>query len=216
MTAAVAQQPLLATRILLVRHGQTAWNREQRIQGHVDIALNDHGVAQARALAQALADESIDAIYSSDLSRAHATAQAVAEHNRLPLHTEPALRERHYGAFEGLTYADIETQWPEQAQAWRRRDPGFAPNGGESLLDLVARVQPTLQAIAQRHLGEQIMLVTHGGVIDVIYRLASGMDLSAKRTWELTNTAVNRLLWTPENLSLVGWGDARHLEPDQP
>lgn len=200
-----------ATRILLVRHGQTAWNRAQRIQGHVDIALNDTGVAQAQALAASMQGEPISAVYSSDLSRAQATAQAVAEHNGLPLHTEPALRERHYGAFEGLTYADIETQWPEQAEAWRRRDPAFAPNGGESLLDLVARVRPALEAIAARHVGEQIMLVTHGGVIDVIYRFASGMDLSAKRTWELTNTAVNRLLWSPQGLTLVAWGDASHL-----
>lgn len=205
-----------ATRILLVRHGQTSWNQEQRIQGHVDIALNEAGVAQAQALALALHGEPLAAIYSSDLDRAQATARAVAEHNRVVLHTEPALRERHYGAFEGLTYADIETQWPQQAEAWRRRDPAFAPDGGESLLDLVARVKPVLSHIAQRHIGEQIMLVTHGGVIDVIYRFASGMDLSAKRTWELTNTAVNRLLWTRQGLTLVAWGDARHLDDVAP
>lgn len=200
------------TRILLVRHGETDWNRAQRIQGHIDIALNEVGQAQARKLGQALADEPISAIYASDLNRAHVTAHAVARHQGLELRTEPALRERNYGVFEGLTFAEIETQWPEQAVAWRRRDPEFAPEAGESLVDLVNRVMPAVQAIGERHPGEQVMLVTHGGVIDVIYRAASRMDLSTKRTWELTNTAVNRLLWTPLGLTLVGWGDTRHLD----
>lgn len=201
-----------STRILLVRHGQTAWNHDQRIQGHIDIALNAVGQQQAQRLAQSLGDEPMAAVYASDLSRARDTAQAVSEYTGTALYIDPALRERHYGAFEGLTFDDIETQWPEQVQAWRRRDPDFAPDGGESLLDLVERVVPAVHAIARRHAGEQIMLVTHGGVIDVLYRAASGMDLSAKRSWDLTNTAINRLLWTAQGLSLVGWGDVRHLE----
>lgn len=200
------------TRILLIRHGETEWNRSQRIQGQEDIALNETGLAQAQRLAQALATEPIAAIYASDLDRARATARAIAETTGAELRTEVNLRERHYGAFQGLTYEEIERQWPQQAQAWRTREPAFAPRGGESLLDLHARVLPALDTLARQHTGEQIVLVTHGGVIDVLYRAATRQDLRVHRTWELGNTAINRLLWTHEGLALVGWGDTTHLQ----
>ena len=199
------------TRLLLIRHGQTEWNRAQRIQGQIDIALNDTGQRQAQSLAHALSGESIAAIYSSDLGRAHATALALARSTGAELRIDARLRERHYGAFEGLTYDEIDTDWPQQARSWRERDPAFAPDGGESLLDLQARVLPTLDSIAQRHAGEQIAWVTHGGVIDVLYRAATRQDLSVKRDWDLGNTAINRLLWSRQGLSLVGWGDNAHL-----
>ena len=199
------------TRLLLIRHGQTEWNRAQRIQGQIDIALNDTGLRQAQALALALADEPIAVIYTSDLGRAHATAQALAMTTGAQLRVDPRLRERHYGAFEGLTYDEIESDWPQQAKSWRERDPAFAPQGGESLLDLWARVLPTLDSIAQRHAGEQIAWVTHGGVIDLLYRAATRQDLSVRRSWDLGNTAINRLLWSHQGLSLVGWGDSSHL-----
>jgi probable phosphoglycerate mutase len=206
--ASSAQEP---TRLLLIRHGETEWNKAQRIQGQIDIALNDTGRLQAQLLGQALAQEPITAIYASDLDRAQVTAQAVANATGVPLQTDPRLRERHYGAFQGLTYEEIESQWPQQAKSWRERDPEFAPDGGESLLDLYARVLPTLDAVAQRHAGEQIVWVTHGGVIDVLYRAATHQDLRIRRDWDLGNTAINRLLWTQQGLSLVGWGDTTHL-----
>lgn len=200
-----------ATRILLIRHGETDWNRAQRIQGQIDIALNDTGVMQAQRLALALQNESFAAIYASDLGRAQATAQAVVQASGVALRTDARLRERHYGVFEGLTYTEIAEQWPILAQAWRERDPDFAPPGGESLVDLSERVLPALDALAGQHPGQQIVCVTHGGVIDVLYRAATGQDLRTHRTWELGNTAINRLLWTRQGLSLVGWGDAAHL-----
>ena len=166
---------------------------------------------QAQRLGQALAQEPIAAIYASDLDRAQVTAQAVASATGVALQTDARLRERHYGAFQGLTYDEIETQWPQQAKSWRERDPEFAPEGGESLQDLYARVLPTLDALARRHAGEQIVWVTHGGVIDVLYRAATRQDLTIRRTWDLGNTAINRLLWTQQGLSLVGWGDTAHL-----
>jgi probable phosphoglycerate mutase len=209
MTAVTSDQE--PTRLLLIRHGETDWNRSQRIQGQIDIALNDTGVHQAQRLAQALADEPIAAIYASDLDRAQATAQAVAQVAGVSLRTDARLRERHYGAFQGLTYEEIVQQWPQQAQAWRERDPAFAPDGGESLLGLCERVMPALHAVASRHPGEQIVWVTHGGVIDVLYRAATGQDLRTHRTWDLGNTAINRLLWSRQSLALVGWGDTAHL-----
>lgn len=205
-----------ATRIIAIRHGETDWNVATRIQGHVDIALNAHGQWQAERVSAALSDDQIDAVYSSDLARALATAQAIAQRN-LPqgaaaVHTHSGLRERGFGIFEGHTYAAIEQQWPEESRRWKYREPDFAPPGGESPLQLMARVRDTVNAIAQRHLGEQIVLVAHGGVMDMLYRLATQQSVSASRTWELNNTAINRLLWTPDALTLVGWADARHLD----
>lgn len=202
------------TRILAVRHGETAWNRDTRIQGHTDIALNAHGRWQAQQLAQALRDEPIAACYASDLSRAHETAQAVADRHGHKVEMHVGLRERGFGVFEGLTWVELQAAYPADTEAWRKRLPDFAPPGGESLLQLQARVVATVNELAARHPGEQVLMVAHGGVLDMLYRLATRLDLQAPRSWELTNTAVNRLLWSPEGLSLVGWADTAHLQED--
>ena len=203
-----------ATRIIAVRHGETAWNVDTRIQGHLDIPLNDTGQWQARQLGRALAEERVAAIYSSDLQRAWATARAVADSTGAPLNAERGLRERSFGDFQGRTFQQIERDSPEQALRWRKRDPHFVPEGGgESLVTLRKRIACTVDEVAARHRGQQIVLVAHGGVMDVLYRLATGLDLQAPRTWQLTNTAINRLLWTGDNgLTLVGWADTQHLE----
>ena len=203
-----------ATRIIAIRHGETAWNVDSRLQGHLDIPLNDVGLWQARQAALALADEPIDAIYSSDLQRAWVTAQAIAETTQAPLTAHQGLRERSFGVLQGHTFEELEAKEPEQAYRWRKRDPHLVfPGGGESLLQLRERIAATVQRLAQQHVGEQIALIAHGGVLDILYRLATQQDLQAPRTWALTNTAINRLLWTPQGLSLVGWGDVRHLAP---
>ena len=202
---------MLVTRILAVRHGETAWNRATRIQGHTDIGLNDHGVWQAEQLAQALSEQDLTACYASDLSRAQATAQAVALRHQLSVQTHLGLRERCFGEFEGRTWVELEAAHPAETLAWRKRVPDFAPPGGESLLQLQTRVVGAVSELAARHPGEQILMVAHGGVLDILYRAATRLDLQAPRSWELPNTAINRLLWTPEGLSLVGWADTGHL-----
>ena len=205
-----------ATRILAIRHGETAWNVDTRIQGQLDIGLNDTGRWQAQRTAQALAHEDIAAVYSSDLSRAFETAQTIANalSARCALQVVPhlGLRERHFGHFQGKTWAEIETHWPEDALQWRQRDPEWSPIEGESLLQLRERIAQCVHELAQQHTGEQIVLVAHGGVMDVLYRLATGQSTQAPRTWHLGNAAINRLLWTPQGLSLVGWGDVSHFE----
>jgi probable phosphoglycerate mutase len=122
------------------------------------------------------------------------------------------LRERHFGSFEGQTYAELETRFPEESLRWRRRDPDWAPPAGESLRAMRERVSSTANRLAQQHLGGQIVLVAHGGVLDQLYRLATRQDLQAPRTWVLGNAAINRLLWTPEGFTLVGWSDTQHLQ----
>ena len=202
-----------ATRLIVVRHGETAWNVDTRIQGHLDIPLNATGLWQARQLGGALAGEAISAIYTSDLLRARRTAQAVADATGAALVDEPGLRERAFGSFQGRTFAEVETEHPEQARRWRQRDPDYAPDGGESLRVLRERVVDTTHRLAARHPGELVLLVTHGGVLDVLYRAATRQDIQAPRTWQLGNAAINRLLWTHgHGLSLVGWADTQHLE----
>ena len=203
------------TRIVAIRHGETAWNKDTRLQGHLDIALNETGRWQAQRVAHALRDEPVAAIYSSDLQRAHHTAQAIGQAVQRPVHVHRQLRERSFGHFEGKTWAELETGWPAEAQAWRQRVPDFAPAGGENLLQLRARIEQALNELAARHIGEQIVLVAHGGVLDVLYRIATQLDLQAPRTWQLGNAAINRLLWTPQGTSLVGWGDVAHLSEAQ-
>ena len=203
---------MYATRIIAIRHGETDWNVVTRIQGRLDIGLNDTGRWQAQRVAQALAHEAISAIYASDLLRAWDTARSIANATGGTLQAHVGLRERDFGNFQGKTFAEIETSWPEQARSWRKRDPDWAPQGGESLLDLRQRVVQSASDLAQRHCGEQIVLVAHGGVMDVLYRAATGQDLQAPRTWKLGNAAINRLLWTPAGLTLVGWADTCHLD----
>ena len=202
------------TRILAIRHGETAWNVDTRLQGHLDIPLNDVGLRQAQHLAQALAQrDPIDAIYASDLSRAHTTAQTIAQTVGLNVNTHVGLRERHFGALQGRTFAEVEVELPEHAWHWRKRTPDWVPpEGGESLHTLHERIVNTVNEVAARHPGQQIVMVAHGGVLDILYRAATRLDLQAPRTWALTNTAVNRLLWSPQGLSLVGWGDTSHLD----
>ena len=201
-----------ATRILALRHGETLWNVDNRIQGQLDISLNKVGHLQASRLAAALKDEPITAVYASDLSRAQQTAQYLADQLGLPVQLEPALRERGFGEFEGRTFVEIEAELPEQALRWRKRDPAFAPRGGESLLALHDRVADIAARLAARHAGELIAMVGHGGVVDVLYRAAARLDIQAARTWALGNAAINRLLWTEQGFSLVGWADSRHLD----
>ena len=208
--------PLAApVRITAVRHGETAWNVDTRIQGQIDIGLNTRGQWQAQQLGAALAEHGLNHIYTSDLARAHHTALAIATHAGIAPHAvalHAGLRERAFGVFEGRTHAEIEAQWPQDALRWRQRVPDWAPQGGESPLQLRQRVEQTVAHIAARHPGEHIALVAHGGVLDMLYRLATGQEVNAVRTWELGNCAINRLLWTPEGLTLVGWADIAHLE----
>ena len=204
-----------ATRIIAVRHGETAWNVDARIQGQLDIALNENGRWQAQRLARSLAaSEPMAAIYSSDLLRARDTAESIAQAAGLVLVTETGLRERSFGRFEGKTFVEIEASWPADTSRWRARDPDWAPPGGESLATVRERVLQTTHALAARHTGEQIVLVAHGGVLDALYRAATWLSIDAPRTWTLGNASINRLLWTPQGLTLVGWADTAHLDDE--
>lgn len=200
------------TRLFVIRHGETAWNLASRIQGHIDIPLNDKGRWQAQRVAQALRDEDIHALYSSDLLRARHTAEAIAARVGVPLVRNADLRERHFGRLEGLTQDEVAAQWPHEARRWRERDPAYGPEGGERLQDFYERCVNALTELAHRHLGQCVALVAHGGVLDCFYRAANRVPLEAPRTWQIGNACINRLLYTPQGFSMQAWGDSRHLE----
>lgn len=216
-----------ATRIIAIRHGETDWNASTRIQGHTDIPLNAKGRQQAKHMAAALAAQGdIDAVYSSDLQRAWQTAQALHQALNLassqggapqsiPLQGEPGLRERCFGSMEGLSFGEIEAQSPDLARQWKQRDPDYAPPQGETLRQFQARIVQTVGQLAARHCGGQIALVAHGGVLDILYRHANGLTLQAARSWTIENASINRFLWSPQALILVGWADNAHLEGTQ-
>lgn len=204
------------TRLVLIRHGQTAWNAQARLQGQLDIPLDALGRRQAATLANALRDEGITAVVSSDLSRAWHTAQALALPLGLPLRADPGLRERCFGGLQGRTRAQIDQDTPDLARRWHSRDPDFAPEGAESLRDFSARCLACVQRLATAHAasraGGTLALVSHGGVLDSLYRAATHVALDAPRSWPLGNAVINRLLHTPQGLSLVGWADSAHLD----
>ena len=201
-----------STRVILIRHGETAWNVDTRIQGQLDIPLNARGRWQASRLGAALEGEGIDVVYSSDLSRAHETAQALASHLGLSVATDTGLRERGFGRFEGMTFAEIEARWPDDSARWRRRDPAFGPEGGETLQGFFERCRATALRLASAHPGRTVVMVAHGGVLDCLYRAATRVELGAPRTWQLGNASINRLLHTEAGFTLVGWADTFHLD----
>lgn len=200
------------TRIVAIRHGETAWNAAGRLQGYADIPLNPNGQQQACRMADALAHEDIDHIVSSDLQRAWQTALALQAVTQRAPQPEAGLRERSFGVLEGNTVAQIEAEYPEAARQWQRRDPQFAPAGGESLAQFRQRVLDCVEALAGHHAGGHLALVAHGGVLDILYRHANGLDLQAPRTWTIENASINRFLWTPHAFTLVGWADNAHLD----
>ncbi len=195
-----------------MRHGVTAWNRERRFQGQLDTPLDEQGFEQARRTGRRLAEWPLAAVYTSDLLRARQTAEAIAAPHGLALQVEPRLRERHYGRFEGRTYDEIERIDPQGYARWRAREPSFAlPGGGETLRSLYERVEAALRDLALRHEGETVAVVTHGGVLDCAFRMATGLGIEAPRTHELLNASLNRIAWREGSFALLEWADAAHL-----
>ncbi len=203
------------TNLLLIRHGETAWNAVRRLQGHLDIGLNDAGQRQAAALGRALEHETLDAIVSSDLQRAVQTAAAVARQRHVPNHADPALRERGYGVFEGLLYSEIEARYPDEFAAWQGRHiDAVMPHGERHAESFRTFYQRSIDAIghwARRYTGRTIAIVAHGGVLECAYRAATGMSLESPRDFHVKNASINRFTWHDGQLALTHWGNVDHL-----
>ncbi|QWE24651.1 histidine phosphatase family protein [Polynucleobacter sp. AP-Elch-400A-B2] len=203
------------TKLCLIRHGETTWNAERRLQGHTDIPLNPKGIQQARQMAQAIKNTklSFDALYTSDLKRAADTANAIVELFGVEARVDSALRERHFGALQGLTIQDAPLLQPAIWQAHIARDLEHELAGGESIEQFAIRVQTVLDKIQEQHSGQTILLVSHGGTLDMVYRIASKQALSAERVASVPNASFN---WISHQKgvgwSVEKWADTRHLE----
>lgn len=198
------------TTLILIRHGETLWNTERRMQGHRDSALTERGLWQAQKLGERMKAENFSALYSSDLPRAARTAQCIAEATGRQSVEDARLRERHFGLFEGLTQAEMQVREPDIYRRFMSRDPQFAVPGGESPADFFERSRAALEDLALRHAGATIVVVTHGLVLDTAYRAASGLALEAQRPVPLVNASLNWFEFDGAWRALR-WGDADHL-----
>jgi probable phosphoglycerate mutase len=199
------------TPILLIRHGETLWNRAGRVQGWQDSPLSEAGVAQAQALAARFAVDRVERLISSDLGRAQATARPIAARLGISVELDPALRERNYGIFEGRTHDEIERDHPAEYESFIRRDAAYAMPGGESAEEFAARVLPALERIAETSAGDRVAVVTHGGVLSVVYRQAMTVPPDAERGYTLANASVNRVRFGSGGWFIELWGDVAHL-----
>jgi len=201
-----------ATRLCIVRHGETAWNAEHRVQGQLDIPLNELGLKQAQAVGRALKGEHFDVVYSSDLARARQTAAPIAEILGAELVLDKNLRERHYGIFERLTYAEVKEKFPEDYARFEAREPDYAFRTGESLKDFSARSIAAVSKIAERHKGQRVLVFTHGGVLDHLHRFITGDPLSTQRGFGIPNAGLNRIEVTASGWQIRVWADVAHLK----
>jgi len=200
------------TRLTLIRHGETAWNAEGRVQGQTDVPLNAVGRAQAQALVAALEGERFDAVYSSDLARVAETARPLSTRLGMTPALDAGLRERHYGMFETLTYVECRQLHPEAFARFSAKDASFDFESGERLDRFSARSLSSLRAIAERHRGAQVLVFTHGGVLEMLLREARGMGLSAPRDFDLPNAAINRFGFEAGTWRMQTWAEVAHLD----
>lgn len=201
------------TRICFVRHGETNWNAERRMQGHIDIPLNANGISQAERLANALirVKHSFDVIYSSDLERALHTANAVASALSLDVQITPRLRERNVGKLQGLLLAEAPVLLPEIWQRHIARELDHDLGGGESIRTFHQRMQGILELFLNEHRGQSVLAVSHGGSLDMIYRIVTQQALDAERVAVVPNTSLNWITHDGSTWSVECWADTSHL-----
>lgn len=206
------------TELILLRHGETDWNRELRFQGHVDVSLNAIGLEQARRLAQRLAGETAHHIYASDLTRARQTADPVSQRLGLATVSDAALREQSFGRVDGMRVDDIKAQYPQAWEDWLQFHEDYCMPEGETTRQFHARVMDAVQRIVAAHRGQTLVIVTHGGVLDMIYRTARALGLSGPRQSEIPNAGLNRVRVTEGRIDILAWADVQHLAdlPPQP
>lgn len=205
------------TQIWLIRHGETDWNAEQRLQGWRDIPLNEMGKEQARSVQRFVQTQQInfDAILSSDLQRAIQTAQIAFEGVYSNIEQDPLLRERNYGIYEGHPWQSL-TQLPDQpAPEVNLRNPDLVVPEGESLLIFHERIINAFNRIALERPNQRLAVIAHGGVIDMVWRQIKKMDLSTPRPYKILNASVNHFAINNEDhWQDIAWAQTDHLEQD--
>lgn len=212
----------MSTELILIRHGETDWNRELRFQGHIDVPLNDMGHEQARRLGLRMAREQAQHLVASDLMRCQQTAAPTSLQLSLAIHTDAGLREQHFGAVEGMRADEIQAQHPRAWEDWLKFQEHNAMPDGESARQFHTRIIGALSQVAKAHVGQTVLVFTHGGVLDMVWRTARGLGLNGPRQSEIPNAGFNRIRIAdpsrPDDIEIVEWADTRHLAdlPPQP
>jgi probable phosphoglycerate mutase len=204
----------MSTTIDFIRHGETDWNVQGRFQGQIDVPLNARGRRQAERLAARLAARPPEVFVSSDLRRAQQTAAPLQAAWALPLALAPGLREQSFGVLEGLDVPTIVQRHPDLWARWQEHRADHALPGGESTRAFHARVLAAVRALANVHGGRRLVVVTHGGVLDMLWRTAHGLPLDGQRDCAIPNTGLNTLRWERGTLHVDTWADAAHLDDD--
>lgn len=202
---------MTSSHLCIIRHGETAWNAEGRVQGQTDVPLSAAGEAQARAVRAALEGMRFAALYASDLARVRQTAAPAAAALGLEIRLEPRLRERHYGKFETLTYAEARERLPADFARFKTKDPDYDFGSGESLRAFHERAIGCVAAIAARHAGEAVLVFTHGGVLEMVRRHALASGLSSPRDFDIPNAALNWVEVGPAGWRVRAWAEVAHL-----
>lgn len=200
-------------RIILVRHGQTEWNRNERFRGRADIPLNQTGLDQAEATGKWIAGRwKPVAIYASPLSRAMQTAQATARHFNLPVHPLPGLIDIDYGEWQGLSTEEARERWQEQVDNWYHHPEKAVIPGGETLQELRNRLMSTLNQVCEKHPEDTVMLVGHTVVNRIL--LLGTLGLGNDRFWRIRQDtcAINEIEWDGNDFTLVSLNDTCHLK----
>lgn len=198
-------------RLLLVRHGSTIYNQNHAFTGQIDAPLSDEGQQQAEAVGRYLAQETIDAIFSSDLQRARDTGLAIAQYHQLPVQENPDLREVSLGTWEGRKYAEVE-ETDHEVFTWVRSDPANnAPPGGESYEQLPVRAARVLDYCLEQYTDKSVLWATHGGLMGVIVCHALRLDLKYRRCFEHDNTSVTELHFKEALPRIARLNDTAHL-----
>ncbi len=200
------------TEFILARHGETEWNTRGVMQGHLDSPLTPTGIEQAHILGRRIARIQPDHIYSSDLGRAHGTAQIIAHYYPKPIHLDAGLREKNVGIFQGYDWQTIKQTFSDTYRDFSEADPDYAIPDGESYNQFIQRVVATLEQIAARHPGERILIVSHGGIVSALFRHILGIPLSAPRRYRLKNTSITRIVIENGEWFIDTFGDTSHLE----
>ena len=206
----------MTTRFIVVRHGETEWNVQARIQGHGDSELTGNGVAQAEAIAGRLAGERFDAIVASDLGRALRTARCIARGHGLEIRTDARLRERSFGVGEGLTYEEIDRQFPDVFSRVRDTDPDAMIPGGETRRQFHARVGDAFRWLAQSYRGRRVAVVTHGGVLSSLYRHIHAIPIERAHRIAISNASYNAVALDGAAWRIEAWDDVSHLPVAEP
>ena len=202
---------IVSTEFIVVRHGETIWNTQKRLQGHQDSPLTPLGLQQADAVAERLTTEKFDALYSSDLPRAIRTAETIAKRIAHTILPDPRLRERNYGLFEGLTTVEIAERFPKDYQRFLARERDYQIPSGESLADKYRRVIACIEDLASRHPEQRVIIVTHGGVLSDLLRWALDIPMDRPLHFKLYNASLNTFFSEDGRWLLGTWGEIGHL-----